>query len=130
MKDREGLAAETVDVRQWPQRGLQTWTLKVTLIGALERKWPGQWPLGAHFEGQPQRKTLRRETTLLEIRRNHHLLTKSGRRKAEVGKRWCGVLSPEAHKEEAASREKALGKRSSKGARIFQKWKRRRLGTD
>lgn len=74
-------------MRQWPQRGLQTWTLKVTLIGALERKWPGQWPLGAHFEGQPQRKTLRRETTLLEIRRNHHLLTKSGRRKAEVGKR-------------------------------------------
>lgn len=41
-----------------------------------------------------------------------------------------GVLPPEAHKEEAASREKALGKRSSKGARIFQKLKRRRLGTD
>ena len=87
----EGLAVETVDVSQWPQRGLQTWTLKVTLTDALERKWPGQWPLGAHFEGQPQRKTLRRETTLLEIRRNHQFLTKFGRRKAEVGKRWCAA---------------------------------------
>ena len=48
-------------------------------------------PLGAHFEGQPQRKTLRRETTLLEIRRNHQFLTKFGRRKAEVGKRWCAA---------------------------------------
>lgn len=115
-------------VRQWPQRGLQTWTLKVTLSDALERKWPGQWPLGAHFEGQPQRKTLRRETSLLEIRRNHHLLTKSGRRKAEVGKRWGAV--PQGTQREAASRGKALGKRSIKGARIFQRWKRKRLGTD
>ena len=75
-----------------PQRALQTWTLKVTLTDALERKWPGQWPLGAHFEGQLQRRMLRRQTTLLEIRRNHHFLTKFGNkketwRKAEVWKR-------------------------------------------
>lgn len=38
----------------------------------------------------------------------NHLLTKSGRRKAEVGKRWGAV--PRGHKEEAASRERLLEK--------------------
>lgn len=31
------------------QRGPQTLIVKVTLTDPLERKWPGQWPLGGPF---------------------------------------------------------------------------------
>lgn len=45
---------ECIKQCQWPQRGLQTLTLMVTLRDPLESKWPGQW---AHFEKGPQEDT-------------------------------------------------------------------------